>query len=176
MLDRFIADYSEKGYQFAFRLCGNAEEARELVQETFVRVMSKWDQYDPAQSLEGYFISILRNLYYDGLRRFDRRNLCSLDAPPEADGAALSDRLADGEEALLDRLERREAEEQVQTALKGLAAEQRAILELSDVQGLSYDQIAAVLDCPVGTVRSRLSRARRALREKLLTSSEVVNR
>ena len=84
------------------------------------------------------------------------------------EGLSVGETLADGEEALIERLEREETTAELEKAMERLNSEHRAVLSLCDIQGLSYDQIAAVLDCPVGTVRSRLSRAREALREILL--------
>ena len=65
-LERFVREYADQGFQFAVRLCGNTEEAKELVQEAFYRVLRHWESYDPAQSLENWFLTILRNVYYDG--------------------------------------------------------------------------------------------------------------
>lgn len=178
MLESFIRDYSDKAYQFAFRLSGNAEEAKELVQEAFYRAINKWDQYDESQPLEAWFLTILRNLYYDGLKRYERRCGLSLDAPladTEGETLTLGDSLAAEEEGLLERLERDETGQVVRAALETLSADQRAVIDLADGQGLSYEEIACVLDCPAGTVRSRLNRARSNLRKALLArGSEVI--
>lgn len=178
MLERFIEDYAEQGYQFAFHLCGNAEDARELVQEAFYRLIRKWDQYDHSQPLDSYFVIILRNLYFDGTRKYDKRHFVSLDAASggeEGEGESFSELIADArEEDLLGRLERKETVEGVQAALRSLSPEHRAILELSDVQNLKYGQIMEVLDCSLGTVRSRLCRARKAFRKALLEQPREV--
>ena len=172
MIEKFIRDYAQRGYDFACRLSGNSEEARELVQESFYRVIRNWDQYDPSQPLENWFFTILRNLYYDGLRRYERRQGVSLDAPlncAEGGGLTFADTVADDrDEELLDRLTREETAEEVRAALGRLSAEYRAVLTMVDAQGLSYEEVATVLDCPVGTVRSRLSRARGAFRRALI--------
>ena len=176
MIERFVEQYADKGYQFAFHLCGNPEDAKELVQEAFVRVIAKWETYNSEQPLENWFLSILRNLYFDGLRRYERRRAVSLDAPvPDHEGESFADLLVDTrEEGLLGRLERQEASCQVQRALAALSPEHRAILTLIDVDGLGYEQVTEVLDCPLGTVRSRISRARDALKRALLTQGEEV--
>ena len=176
-LERFIREYAERAFQFAFRLCGNAEEAKELTQEAFFRLIRKWDQYDPSQPLEGWFLTVLRNVYYDGLRRHERSRTVPLDAPllrSEPEGLSYADLLADGSEALLDKIERREAGSRIQEALELLSAEHRAVLTLCDMQGLKYEEIAEVLDCPLGTVRSRVSRARAAFKRMLLERSPEV--
>jgi RNA polymerase sigma-70 factor (ECF subfamily) len=178
MLERFIEDYADQAYQFAFALCGNVEDARELVQESFYRLIQKWDQYDPSQPLDSWFVVILRNIYFDGTRKYDKRHCVSLDAPAEGrdgDGDNFSELIADArEEDLLGRLERQEASESVQEVLRSLSPEHRAVLDLCDLQGLKYEEIKDVLDCSLNTVRSRLFRARAAFRKAMLERSREV--
>ena len=175
MLERFIEDYSEDAFQFAFHLCGGVEEAKELVQEAFYRVISRWESFDQAQSLETWFCAILKNIYHDGLRKFDKRNFVSLDMPLVADrdsGASYADTIADKrEDDLLGRLERQEFSAEVRKALRSLSKDHRAMIVLSDVQGLTYEEIASVLDASLNTVRSRLCRARKAFRKALIERS-----
>lgn len=181
MLERFIEEYSEKGYQFAYHLCGREDQAKELVQEAFVRVLRQWERCDRSQSQENWFLTILRNLHYDSLKRYERRNTVSWDAPllgcGEDEGRTLAALVADDrDEAMLERLERQEASAEVRAVLDSLAAEHKVVLVLCDMQALSYAEIAEVLDCPVGTVRSRLYRARAAFRRALAgKSGEVVS-
>jgi RNA polymerase sigma-70 factor (ECF subfamily) len=180
MIEQFIRDYSERAYQFAYRLCGNVEDSKEIVQEAFVRMMSKWDQYDEKQELETWFLTILQNIYYDGIKRYEKRFNCSLDGLIECEeteeSVAFVDAVADSrEEEAIDRLEKEESVEEVRRALEGLLPSYRAILSLSDMEGLSYQEISEVLKCPVGTVRSRLARARTAFRKNMLGAcAEVI--
>jgi RNA polymerase sigma-70 factor (ECF subfamily) len=171
--DDFIKKYSEKGFFFAFSLCNDYEEAKEMVQESFYRVLGKWDQYNQGQSLENWYLAILRHLYYDGLKKYEHKHGASLDIDwqrPRED--SLADRLPDtNEEAMLDRLERQEEEQAVRDAVDSLNIEHKAVISLCDMQGLSYDEAAVVLGCPVGTVRSRLSRARVACRQRILAQN-----
>lgn len=169
-LERFIDEYADRGYDFAMALCGSPEEAKELVQAAFVRAFERWPQYDPSQSFEGWYLGILKNLYRDWIKRYERRNV-SLDAPAGGDEEALpvAELVADGREvALLDRLERQAAGEEVRRALDGLSPEHRAILALSDMQGLTYEEVCRTLDLPLGTVKSRLVRARQAFKKRVL--------
>ena len=168
MLERLIRQYSEKGFQFAFRLCGNADEAKDLVQEAFLRVFQRWDRYDPSYPFDRYFLTVLHNIYCDILRRRHLKSV-SLDAPAQnTEGPAiLEEVLSDRAEDILDRLMRQETIETIGNCLREMSPEHRAILSLCDMEGLSYENIAVVLDCPLGTVRSRISRARAILREKL---------
>ncbi len=178
MLERFIEEYADQGYQFAYRLCGNPEDARELVQETFYRLIHRWDQYDHSQPLDSWFVVILRNIYFDSQRKYDKRHVVSIDVPlntAEGGTQTYADIIADArEEDLLDRMERLEKVEGVQAVLQSLSPEHRAVLDLSDIKGLKYAQIMKVLDCSLGTVRSRLCRARKAFRKAMLERSPEV--
>lgn len=170
-LERFIKDYSERAYRFAWRLCGNQEEAKEVVQEAFLRAIKAWGRYDPSKPLESWFLTILRHVYLDGVRSYERRNGVSLDAPLSngEEGLTFADALPDArEEAILSRLERKEASREVQAVLESLCAEHRVVLSLCDMQGLSYEEIGKVLNAPLGTVRSRINRARAAFKRKMI--------
>ena len=174
-LERFIEDYSERGYQFAYRLSGSAEEAKELVQEGFVRVMEKWDTYDASQPMENWFLTILRNIYMDGMKRYEKRRGVPLDAAIGPSGMTFAEFLHDGhDESLLERLERQRATDEVQRAMDSLSPEHRAILTLCDVQGLTYVKACDVLDAPLGTVRARMNRARNAFRKAMLEHAREV--
>ena len=171
-LARFIAEYAEKGYQFAYGLCGSPEEAKELLQEAFYRLVRKRAQYDPGQSMDNWFMAILRNVYVDSVKRYERRQGVSLDVlvpgGPE-EGLSFADVLPDDrEEAALDRLARQDDVGLVRLAMECLSTGHKAILTLCDLQGLKYEEVAQVLDCPLGTVRSRMNRARAALKKAIL--------
>jgi RNA polymerase sigma-70 factor (ECF subfamily) len=171
MLDRLIEEYADRGYQFAYHLCGNVDEAQDIVQEAFMRVIRGWDSFDQNQEFGNWFLSILKNVYLDGKKRYERRNGVSLDVPintgdPEA--TSYADVLADGLDAsLLERLGRQQGQDEVRSAFDGLSEDSRAVLTLCDIQGLSYDEISTVIGVPVGTVRSRIARARKFLRKAL---------
>ena len=169
-LERFVESYGDHAYSFAYSLCGNEVDAHELVQDAFVKIFDRADRFDDAQSLESWYMTVLKNLFLDGRRRWERRNGFSLDAPVGEFGSlTVADCVADErEEAALTRLERAETSKAVRRALAKLSPEARAILTMVDIEGRGYEEAAKVLDCPLGTVRSRISRARDALRERLL--------
>lgn len=175
-MERLVRDYGERAFQFAFRLAGNAEDAGEIVQEAFFRVLRHWGRYDPDQPLENWFFAILRRVFLDSMRRGGRRRAVSLDAPA-GDGASTYDEIIeDRSDRVLESLEREESGRKVRGALERLPVDQRAILFLIDVEGLRYEEAARVLDCPIGTVRSRVSRARNGLRSLLLEEAEACDR
>ena len=167
-LERFVEKFGDHAYSFAFSLCGNEEDARELVQNAFVKIFDKAESFDASQSLESWYMTVLKNLFLDGTRRWERKRGVSLDEPL-GDGLTVADSVPDvREEALLDRLERAEEAERVQRALAGLTKDSRAVLTLIDANGLGYEEAARALGWPLGTVRSRVSRARASLRARLL--------
>jgi RNA polymerase sigma-70 factor (ECF subfamily) len=164
ILENFIRDYGKKAYRFAFRLSGNAEDARDLVQEALYRITLAWDRYDPAKSLEAWFFTVLRNTVMNSRRGAGRRNCVALDAPVAGeDGCCYYDVVSDGRGDVTHELEKTEAENAARLAVERLRPDYRAVIELWEMNGMQYLEIASSLGIPIGTVRSRLSRARRAL-------------
>lgn len=171
--ESLVGEYGEKTFRLAYSLTGSAEEARELVQEAFCRAFEHWDSYDRSQNVRNWLYTILRHLFLDRVRRAEREGLVSLDEPsPEEDGD-IAGTLEDRSERLLESLEREESGSRVRDAFRGLTREHRVVLTLADLDGLSYEDIARVLRCPIGTVRSRVNRARNALKRLLLEEVAV---
>src|SRR3990172_6971796 len=147
--------HGRKIYNFAYRLTGNPDDARDLVQEVLLRVRRGLESYTP-QSFEGWLWRITRNAFLDEIRRRKRRPTVPLpDGDREDSGAAPGP----DEELATARLS-----EDVQRALLELPYDFREAVVLCDVVGLSYEQIADAAAIPVGTVRSRIHRGRRMLR------------
>jgi RNA polymerase sigma-70 factor (ECF subfamily) len=143
-------------YNVAYRLAGNDADAQDLVQEALVRVRRGLETYTPG-SLEGWLARIVTNVFLDEVRRKRRRPVVAF---PEQPDRVLPPSVAADEasEAFSD---------DVQRALSSLPDEFRVAVVLSDVVGLAYDEIAAALSIPIGTVRSRIHRGRRLLRTAL---------
>ncbi|MDR7532820.1 MAG: sigma-70 family RNA polymerase sigma factor [Armatimonadota bacterium] len=165
--ETLVARYGAHVYAVAYRLAGNEADARDLAQEAFIRAWRALRTIQPGTALEGWFYRIVKNLYIDLVRRKPRQRVQSLDAPLDTGEATVArerpDPAADVERAAADRaIDRR-----IQAALLALPPDLRAVVVLSDVEGYGYEEIAAMLDIPIGTVKSRLHRARRALRDRL---------
>lgn len=164
ILESFIRDSGDKAYRFAYSLAGNEADAGELVQEALYRVAVAWGRYERSKPLASWFFTVLRNAYIDVRRGSERRNV-SLDRPLAGqDGPCLAEALDDGAESVAARLEREEAARTVRRALKGLKAAERAVLTLRDMEGRKYGDVARSLGVRLGTARSRIFRARQALR------------
>ena len=157
--DEVVALHSARVYRLAYRLTGNKHDADDLTQDVFVRVFRSLNNYTPG-NFEGWLHRITTNLFLDGARRKQRVRFDPLgdDAP---------DRLASREPEPDQTYADRTWDADVQRALDALSPEFRAAVVLCDVEGLSYEEIAATLDVKIGTVRSRIHRGRAQLRESL---------
>ena len=157
--DEVVREHSGRVYRLAYRLTGNVHDAEDLTQDVFVRVFRSLSSYTPG-TFEGWLHRITTNLFLDGVRRKQRIRFDAL-----ADDAA--DRVS-GREHSPDRvLDDRMLAGDIQAALDELAPDFRAAVVLCDIEGLSYEEIAATLDVKLGTVRSRIHRGRAQLRAAL---------
>ena len=154
-------------YRYALGETGHTEDAAEIVQETFVRAWGALARFRGESSLLHWLFRIARNLVIDRSRARRRRGEVSLDAPLDADGATLGDRLASRRPGPGDLVERGEEIAQFRAAIAALPEPQRAVFLLREWEGLPYEGIADRLDLNVGTVRSRLARARETLLEAM---------
>jgi len=163
--------YADTMHSFARYLTGNLADAEDLVQETYARALRAASQFAPGSNLKAWLFRILRNTFISGYRR--RRvdpTVGGLDTirPGRLDLGDQQRWLRDDVE--LDRLSNLVAEE-IERALMQLSEEGRTAI-LLDLEGLTETEVAEVLGCPVGTVKSRLARARAALRRELREYAE----
>jgi RNA polymerase sigma-70 factor (ECF subfamily) len=157
--DEVVRQNADRVYRLAYRLSGNRADAEDLTQETFVRVFRSLANYEPG-TFEGWLHRITTNLFLDMVRR---RSRIRFDALPED----ASDRLASVSAGPEQAYHETHLDPEVQDALDALPADFRAAVVLCDLEGLSYEEIAATLGVKVGTVRSRIHRGRVQLREAL---------
>jgi RNA polymerase sigma-70 factor (ECF subfamily) len=151
-------------YRFALHMAGSPAVAEDVTQEVFMTLIEKKSRFDSSRgSLRSYFLGTTRNLL---LRRFDTDHRFVALQESESPNGAASGNHAEPSVQPSD-LVRSENIERVRQAVLGLPAEYRETVVLCDLQELSYEQAAEVLGCPIGTVRSRLHRARTMLAEKL---------
>jgi RNA polymerase sigma factor (sigma-70 family) len=157
--DEIVREHSGRVYRLAYRLTGNRHDAEDLTQEVFVRVFRSLSSYTPG-TFEGWLHRITTNLFLDQARRKQR---IRFDGLPE--GA--EERMAGNDPGPERAWEHNNLDHDVQEALDALSPDFRAAVVLCDIEGLSYEEIAATLDVKLGTVRSRIHRGRAMLREAL---------
>ncbi len=177
---QIVLRFQDRLYNSILRMVGDPEEARDLTQETFTRALVKIESFRGEAGPYTWLFRIAVNLAISQLRKVQKHRTFSLDS---TGGNGKASRIGDDDQAsaLLDRVtesrgqsppeqvEARERSEQVIAALGRLDAEYRAVLVMRDVEGFDYQQMAEVLGLPLGTLKSRLFRARLALRDELKT-------
>jgi RNA polymerase sigma factor (sigma-70 family) len=154
-----VRTHSARVYRLAYRLTGNPHDAEDLTQEVFVRVFRSLSSYTPG-TFEGWLHRITTNLFLDSARRKQRIRFEGL-----AD--EMAHRLAGSEPTPAQAFDDSHLDDDVQAALKALPPEYRAAVVLCDIEGFSYEEIAATLGVKLGTVRSRIHRGRAQLRSAL---------
>ena len=157
--DEVVRTHSARVYRLAYRLTGNVPDAEDLTQEVFVRVFRSLPTYTPG-TFEGWLHRITTNLFLDMARRRQRIRFEGL-------GDQAVGLLRDDEPTPAQAFDARHLDTDVQQALEALAPEYRAAVVLCDIEGLSYEEIAATLGVKLGTVRSRIHRGRAQLRAAL---------
>ena len=172
--NRIVLDYQGLVYNQAYRIIGEPDAAADATQEAFISAYKKLHTYRGG-SFKSWLLRIVSNACYDEFRRRKRQPVTPL-VPENKDGEEfqsptwLVDRGTKPEDSLLQR----ELSEAIQTCLDRLEFEFRTIVVLVDIQGLDYASAAHIIDRPLGTVKSRLARARRSLKECLEGFKELL--
>lgn len=170
--EAIVEQHAGRVYRLAYHLTGNQHDAEDLTQDVFVRVFNSLSQYKPG-TFEGWLHRITTNLFLDRMRR---KNRIRFDFMADDDGGVATSDSFDRHERSgqpEDAFEMANFGADIIEALAELPPEYRAAVVLSDIEGLSYEEIAATLGIKMGTVRSRLSRARAKLRESLAHRAPV---
>lgn len=178
-LDAFnllVLEHQTRAFNLAWRITGDGEAAADATQEAFLSAYRKLASYRGG-SFRAWLLRIVTNACYDELRRRKRRPAESMDALEEAslsgDGVRSVDPLSSSTDDPEKAAERAEVTRAIERCLRGLPEEFRTVVVLADVLALDYQEVAAAMGSPVGTVRSRLARARARLRECLESSREL---
>jgi RNA polymerase sigma-70 factor (ECF subfamily) len=165
-IEELLGAYQRRVYGVSYRMVRNGEEAADLTQDALVRIMEGLHSYDGRAALSTWVIRVTMNCCLSHLRKQKLRRHGSLDEPSRGGEEPWSARLeAEGELSASGRVEQAEMRAALLRALRELDPDMRAILVLRDLQELEYQQIGEVLEIPIGTVKSRLFRARVALRQ-----------
>jgi RNA polymerase sigma-70 factor (ECF subfamily) len=162
--------YEKPVLDFIYRMVMSADEAENLCQETFFRVVRARKNYQVTATFKTWLFQIALNLCRDRQRRMKHRSHLSLSAPVRAQNdrdAELQDVLADPSPDLVRRVETAELGDLVQRAVAALREDEHLVVVLKEYQGLEFSEIAEIMDCPVGTLKSLNHRAHEKLRKTL---------
>ncbi len=167
--DALVRRCHRQAYNIAYRLAGNHADAEDITQEAFLRAYRFFDRYNRQMPFENWLYRIISNVFIDEIRKKPKVRLQSIDQPissgePDSEiRLELPDQTNDPEWMMMQV----EIDETLQNALNVLPVDFRQAVVLADVEGMSYEEIAEVMGCSLGTVRSRLHRGRKMLRARL---------
>ena len=168
-----IRKHEVRAYQYAFRLTRNPEEAADIVSDGFVRVYNALHNFKSHSAFTTWLYRILTNCYLDARKKEKSRQTTSLESVIQTADGEMERQVEDPGLSPYDDVERTERERSVETAVSQLPEYQRAMIVMYHAESMTYEEIAAALDLPVGTVKSRLNRARLSLKELLSRDEEL---
>ena len=164
--EQLLLEHQKNVYNLCYRMAGNPDDAMDLSQETFLRAWRCLDQYQFASAFSTWLYRLCSNICIDFLRRRRRQQTVPLTFE-DADGEEQTYAVPDAQPLPEEQVELKLTRETLAAAMAQLLPEHRAVLQLRVVNEMSYEQIADVLDIQIGTVKSRLSRARNQLKKIL---------
>lgn len=164
--EQLLLEHQKNVYNLCYRMAGNPDDAMDLSQETFLRAWRCLDQYQFASAFSTWLYRLCSNICIDFLRRRRRQQTVPLTFE-DADGEEQTYAVPDAQPLPEEQVELKLTRETLAAAMAQLLPEHRAVLQLRVVNEMSYEQIADVLDIRIGTVKSRLSRARNQLKKIL---------
>ena len=170
--EKLVLEYEKNVYNIALRMTGNAEDASDMTQEAFIKAYNSLQSFRGDSKFSVWIYRIATNVCLDFLRSKSRRPTVSLSVE-DNDGEEVQLDVADESQSPELLLDRQMTRESVRRGLETLSPEYRQILLLREIQGLSYDEISQALGLEVGTVKSRIFRARKKLCAFLLQDGNI---
>jgi RNA polymerase sigma factor (sigma-70 family) len=161
--DSLLRPHLEDMYRLALRLSGDEHDAEDLVQDMAIRLYPRLDELEKIECLRPWLARVLHNLYIDSLRSRQRRPHGYIDGNSDLHLAALRDQ-ADGPEQ---SFEQDDLQRDLAASIASLSEEHRYVVIMHDMEGYTLNELTGILDVPLGTLKSRLHRARRMLRDRL---------
>lgn len=175
-LSEFVKTNLPKIFQLSFRLCKNSNEAEDLTQDVFVKAIQSIQTFRGESALSTWLYRITINTWKNKIRwaMTHTKKESSLSANGDGEKSSLEENLKENNPTPEKMAEKKETQSRVQIALSELSSDDQLIISLKDIEDKSYDDISTILEINLGTVKSRLSRARERLREKLILMGEIL--
>ncbi len=171
--DELVGRYEKQVYNFAYRMTGNYDDASDIASEAFIKVYNAIDTFRGEANFSTWLFRIVTNLYLDERKRSKAHLNVPLDEYIDLEESSVTRQIEDPSPGPQELLEAGERAEVLARAIYDLPDYQRVMVLLFHTQGKSYEEIAEITELPIGTVKSRLNRARLALREKLEPIQEL---
>jgi RNA polymerase sigma-70 factor (ECF subfamily) len=167
--ERVAVPHMDLLFSYAMRITNNEEDAQDLLQETYLKAFRFWEQFEKGTNLKAWLFRIMKNSYINRYRKEKKEGESVSYNEIEEFYDSLKDESAVESSDLQHNLYTNLLDDEVTNALDSLPDDFRTVILLCDIEGLQYEEIAEFLQCPIGTVRSRLHRGRKMLQKKLLT-------
>jgi len=175
--EQLISKYEKKVYNIALRAVDNHADASDLAQEVFIRVFKSIGNFKEQASFSTWLYKITTNVCLDEIRRRRKRNTVSLEEEIRLESSEIKRQYESTDLRPDETAEKNELRQMVKEAIGKLSAEHRMAIILRDIHGFSYDEMSKIMCCPEGTVKSRINRARLALKNILKANEELfINR
>ncbi len=173
--EELVFKYEKLIYSVCYRMFNNKEDAMDCTQDTFIKIYKNMEKSIGKGSFKSWICTIATNTCLDELRKRSKKSTVSIDAHYDNDTSNVKIDIPDLDPTPLDKVLMTESADVLKTAIDSLSDEDKAIIVLRDIEGLSYDDIAKSLDISLGTVKSRLSRTRKKLQKKYLDLLQQYN-
>ncbi|MDF2520955.1 MAG: polymerase subunit sigma-24 [Clostridia bacterium] len=171
--EQLIFDYQKKAYNIALRIMGNQEDAKDMCQEAFIRIFKSIEGFKEQSSFSTWMYRIVTNVCLDEIRRKKKNDTVSLDNTFETQNGEVHFETASDEDTPEEAFIRTEKRRIILKEINSLSEEYKTAIVLRDIQGFSYEEIANILCCSIGTVKSRINRGRNILKNRLKTALEL---
>lgn len=174
--EALIEAYEQKVFHIAYRMAGNLDDAADMAQEILLKIFRNVGKFKGESKFSTWVYRVATNTCLDELKKAKRKATYSLDEEFETGEGQLGVEVADTAPTPEQRVEGQEIRDAITEAISRLSEEHRQIIILRDINGLTYEEVADILDCSLGTVKSRISRAREQLRKILSQDRELFER
>ncbi len=171
--EELIANYQKQIFSIAYRIAGNPEDASDMTQEVLVKVFKNLKSFQGNSKFSTWLYRVATNTCLDEQKKVRRHISYSLDTELTTEEGSMATELPDTGPTPEQALERRTLQKAVNDAISKLHDDHKKVLILRDMQGFSYEEIGAILQCSEGTVKSRINRARANLKKILLKNREL---
>ncbi|WHH59938.1 sigma-70 family RNA polymerase sigma factor [Petroclostridium sp. X23] len=173
--EQLIENYQKKVFNIAYRILGNPDDASDMAQEVFLKVYKSISNFKEESSLSTWIYRIATNVCLDEVRKRKKAAVVSINSTIQLEDGEINVQMEDEGPGPDQLVEEKELREEVRKAIESLNDEHKVAIILRDINGFSYEEISNILQCSLGTVKSRINRARNALKNILLKERNFSN-
>lgn len=173
--EKLIEGCQKKVFNIAFRMIGNYDDASELAQEVFLKAYKSIKNFKGDSLFNTWIYKVTTNVCLDEIRKRKNKKVISLDEDIEYDGSEIKRQIKDETPGPELTAESNELKKAVNESINVLPEDYKTVIILRDIQGFSYEEISNIINCPEGTVKSRINRARQALKKILQQKRELLS-